>query len=88
MLTSSRIPEKLNLALLPTPLENMPRLTQALGGPNIYFKRDDLTGCTLSGNKIRKLEFSLAEARAIDRARRTASRLSRMRIASLAGDLL
>lgn len=30
--------------------------------PNIYVKRDDLTGCTLSGNKVRKLEFCLAEA--------------------------
>lgn len=40
----------------------MPRLTEYFGGPKIYFKRDDLTGSTLSGNKIRKLEFSLAEA--------------------------
>jgi D-cysteine desulfhydrase len=35
---------------------------ERLGGPEIYFKRDDLTGCALSGNKIRKLEFSIAEA--------------------------
>ena len=39
----------------------MPRLTSWLGGNSIWFKRDDLTGSTLSGNKIRKLEFSLAE---------------------------
>ena len=30
--------------------------------PRIWVKRDDLTGCALSGNKIRKLEFSLAQA--------------------------
>ncbi len=40
----------------------MPRLTALVGGPKIWFKRDDLTGSALSGNKIRKLEFSLAEA--------------------------
>lgn len=57
-----RYPKRLKLALTPTPLEFMPRLTEYFGGPRIYFKRDDLTGCPLSGNKIRKLEFSLAEA--------------------------
>lgn len=40
----------------------MPRLTEYFGGPQILFKRDDLTGAVLSGNKVRKLEFSLAEA--------------------------
>ena len=59
-----RYPKRLKLALTPTPLEFMPRLTTEFGGPEIWFKRDDLTGSTLSGNKIRKLEFSLAEARA------------------------
>ncbi|MGI8908777.1 MAG: 1-aminocyclopropane-1-carboxylate deaminase/D-cysteine desulfhydrase [Candidatus Sumerlaeaceae bacterium] len=57
-----RYPRRLKLALTPTPLEFMPRLTQYFGGPEIWFKRDDLTGSTLSGNKVRKLEFSLAEA--------------------------
>jgi D-cysteine desulfhydrase len=40
----------------------MPCLTEYFGGPRIYLKRDDLTGSVLSGNKLRKLEFSLAEA--------------------------
>ena len=39
----------------PTPLEFMPRLTEALGGPNLYIKRDDCTGLGSGGNKTRKL---------------------------------
>jgi len=46
----------------PTPLEFMPRLTEALGGPNIYIKRDDCTGLGSGGNKTRKLEFLMADA--------------------------
>lgn len=46
----------------PTPLEFMPRLTQALGGPNLYIKRDDCTGLGTGGNKTRKLEFLMADA--------------------------
>lgn len=57
-----RMPKRLQLAQTPTPIEFLPRLTEALGGPDIWVKRDDLTGSVLSGNKIRKLEFSLAEA--------------------------
>lgn len=53
---------RLRLAGLPTPLEEMPRLTQALGGPRIFFKRDDLTALALGGNKARKLEFLMADA--------------------------
>jgi D-cysteine desulfhydrase len=56
------IPDKLNLAQLPTPLQFLSRLSAELGGPRIWVKRDDLTGCALSGNKIRKLEFVLAQA--------------------------
>lgn len=48
----------------PTPIEAMPRLSAALGGPPIYIKRDDLTGLAFGGNKTRMLEFSLADARA------------------------
>lgn len=40
----------------------MPRLSKALGGPNIYVKRDDCTGLATGGNKTRKLEFSMGEA--------------------------
>jgi len=48
----------------PTPLEHMPRLSQELGGPQLYIKRDDLTGLAFGGNKTRMLEFSLADAQA------------------------
>jgi L-cysteate sulfo-lyase len=47
---------------LPTPLEFLPRLTEHLGGPNIYVKRDDCTGLGTGGNKTRKLEFLMADA--------------------------
>lgn len=57
----SRFP-RASLAHLPTPLELMPRLSQALGGPDIYIKRDDCTGLATGGNKTRKLEFSMGEA--------------------------
>jgi D-cysteine desulfhydrase family pyridoxal phosphate-dependent enzyme len=53
---------RLQLADLPTPLEPMPRLTKALGGPKLWVKRDDLTGLAFGGNKTRKLEFLLADA--------------------------
>ncbi|WP_372862150.1 1-aminocyclopropane-1-carboxylate deaminase/D-cysteine desulfhydrase [Spongiibacter sp.] len=56
-------PPRLNLANLPTPLQALDRLQQQRPGPRIWLKRDDLTGCALSGNKIRKLEFNLAQAR-------------------------
>lgn len=46
----------------PTPIEFLPRLTEHLGGPNIYVKRDDLLGLTAGGNKTRKLEFLIADA--------------------------
>jgi len=57
-------PERITLARLPTPLERLDRLSAAWGGPTLWVKRDDLTGFGLSGNKVRKLEFHLAAARA------------------------
>ncbi|OQA99836.1 MAG: L-cysteate sulfo-lyase [Chloroflexi bacterium ADurb.Bin222] len=54
--------QPLPLGYLPTPLAPLPRLSQALGGPEVWIKRDDLTGLGLGGNKIRKLAFLLAEA--------------------------
>jgi D-cysteine desulfhydrase family pyridoxal phosphate-dependent enzyme len=54
---------RLNFAHLPTPVEALPRLSQALGGPRLLIKRDDLTGLAFGGNKTRKLEFLVAEAR-------------------------
>jgi L-cysteate sulfo-lyase len=53
---------RVSLAHLPTPLEHLPRLSEHLGGPQIYVKRDDCTGLATGGNKTRKLEFSMAAA--------------------------
>ena len=55
---------RLSLAMLPTPLHPARRLSAALGGPQIWFKRDDLTGFGWGGNKVRKLEFLAGEAMA------------------------
>lgn len=55
---------RVQLAHLPTPLEPLPRLSAALGGPDIWIKRDDCTGLAIGGNKTRKLEFSLGAAMA------------------------
>jgi D-cysteine desulfhydrase family pyridoxal phosphate-dependent enzyme len=54
---------RLHFAHLPTPIERLPRLSEALGGPGLLIKRDDLTGLAFGGNKTRKLEFLVAEAR-------------------------
>jgi D-cysteine desulfhydrase family pyridoxal phosphate-dependent enzyme len=53
---------RIRIAHLPTPVEALPRLSAALGGPRLLVKRDDLTGLAFGGNKTRKLEFALAEA--------------------------
>src|SRR3990170_7567084 len=57
----TKIP-RLYFAHLPTPIEELPRLSKALGGPRILVKRDDQTGLAFGGNKTRKLEFLIAEA--------------------------
>ena len=49
------------LAALPTPLDAAPRLSAALGGPEVWIKRDDLTGLCFGGNKTRQLEFVFAD---------------------------
>lgn len=63
-MTNPRInyPDRLTLAQLPTPFQLLERLSAQFSGPRIWVKRDDLTDCALSGNKIRKLEFTLARA--------------------------
>jgi D-cysteine desulfhydrase family pyridoxal phosphate-dependent enzyme len=53
---------RLHFAHLPTPIEELPRLTEYLSGPRILVKRDDQTGLAFGGNKTRKLEFLVAEA--------------------------
>jgi D-cysteine desulfhydrase family pyridoxal phosphate-dependent enzyme len=54
---------RLDIAHLPTPIEGLQRLSEHLGGPEIFIKRDDQTGLATGGNKTRKLEYLLAEAR-------------------------
>ena len=53
---------RVRLAALPTPLQPLPHLTKYLGGPEIWIKRDDLTGLAFGGNKARKLEYLMADA--------------------------
>lgn len=55
-------PDRLSLAQTPTPLHALERISAVVGGPKIWIKRDDMTGSAVSGNKIRKLEFTLAKA--------------------------
>ena len=56
-------PRRVKLAQTPTPLQLLSRASDKWGqGHRIWMKRDDLTGCTLSGNKVRKLEFIAAHA--------------------------
>lgn len=62
-MTNKPLP-RLRFAHLPTPVEPLPRLSAALGGPQLWIKRDDQTGLAFGGNKTRKLEFLLAEAQA------------------------
>lgn len=62
-MTLDRIP-RLRFAHLPTPIEPMPRLGGHLGGQPLWVKRDDQTGLAFGGNKVRKLEFLIAEAQA------------------------
>ena len=50
------------LAMVPTPIEPMPNLSKVLAGPNLFVKRDDLTGLAMGGNKARQIEFYLGEA--------------------------
>ena len=53
---------RVSLSFLPTPLEPLHALTKHLGGPQIWIKRDDMTGLATGGNKARKLEFLVADA--------------------------
>jgi len=50
-----------SLTYLPTPFRMLERLSAELGGPEIYIKRDDLTGLAFGGNKSRKLEFIIPD---------------------------
>ncbi len=53
---------RVRLTNLPTPLQELPRLSALLGGPRIFIKRDDLTSLALGGNKTRMLEYLIGDA--------------------------
>lgn len=53
-----KVPQKLQLANLPTPIQEV-----SFNGRKFLIKRDDFTGMELSGNKVRKLEYILAQAK-------------------------
>ena len=53
---------RVSLGVFPTPIQKLENISRALG-TNVYVKRDDLTGLGLGGNKVRKLEFLLADAK-------------------------
>ena len=54
---------RVGLGLFPTPIQKLENVSRRYGA-NVYLKRDDLTGLGLGGNKVRKLEFLLADAKA------------------------
>jgi len=55
---------RVGLSQWPTPIESLDRLSAALGGPRISIKRDDFGSIAMGGNKLRKLEYLLADAQA------------------------
>ena len=55
--------DKVSLGIFPTPVHKLDNISRLLG-TQIYVKRDDMTGIGLGGNKVRKLEYLLAEAKA------------------------
>ena len=54
--------DRVLLAHLTTPIEELPRLSKMFAGPSLFIKRDDLTGLGFGGNKTRKLEYLAADA--------------------------
>ncbi|MDA0790674.1 MAG: D-cysteine desulfhydrase family protein [Proteobacteria bacterium] len=60
-MTPQSVP-RISLARLPTPLQPLDRISERIGGPRIWIKRDDLTDTVGSGNKLRKLEFVAGQA--------------------------
>ena len=53
---------KESLGIFPTPLHRLPNISRELG-TNVWIKRDDLCGVALGGNKVRKLEYLLRDAK-------------------------
>ncbi|MDO4939619.1 MAG: D-cysteine desulfhydrase family protein [Lachnospiraceae bacterium] len=54
--------KRIKLGTLPTPIHRLDNISR-ICGTNVWIKRDDLTGIGLGGNKVRKLEFLLADAK-------------------------
>ncbi len=54
--------ERVSLGIFPTPIQRLDNIS-ALLNTNVFIKRDDLTGLGLGGNKVRKLEFLMADAK-------------------------
>jgi L-cysteate sulfo-lyase len=54
--------DRVPLGVFPTPIQELKNLGAHFGGPRLFIKRDDLTGLGLGGNKLRKLEYAMAEA--------------------------
>lgn len=54
---------RFSLSSWPTPIEPLSGLSAALGGPKIFLKRDDMGSLAFGGNKLRKLEFLVGEAK-------------------------
>lgn len=54
--------ERISLGHWPTPLQPLDRLSDHLGGPQLWMKRDDCSGLAFGGNKVRKLEYLMADA--------------------------
>ena len=55
--------DRVSLGVFPTPVQKLSNISRHLG-VNVYVKRDDMTGLGLGGNKVRKLEFLMAQAKA------------------------
>lgn len=58
--TLGKLP-RISLGHFPTPLDDCTRLSEALGGPRVLIKREDLSGLAFGGNKIRHVEFRIAD---------------------------
>ena len=56
----ARVPQ-VNIGHFPTPLEECPRLSEELGGPRIFIKREDCSGLAFGGNKVRQLTFTIGD---------------------------
>ena len=57
----AKFPNKLSIGIFPSPIHKLENISRLLG-TNVYIKRDDMSGLALGGNKLRKLEYLLADA--------------------------